>query len=222
MSECWQTHFGIIVKEPILAWHFVGATLRDGRPVPKDGKLLKFDGIPVICERGLHASIHPFDALTYAPGSTICRVKCAGTVVHEEDKLACTERTIVARADATEMLRYFARMQALSVLDNYPNPSDAVLDWLMTGEEDVRSAACNATRRAIWHAGANVAHSAIQSAFWSTLWSTAPTGAVSAAFNAVRNAAYSSAWNPTVTGNISPRRAARDLLLQLVEEGFSR
>jgi hypothetical protein len=47
----------------VRAWHFVGATLRDGSPIPADGNVLKFNGDPVLCETGLHASQHPFDAL---------------------------------------------------------------------------------------------------------------------------------------------------------------
>ena len=133
-------------RKSILAWHFVGATLRDGRPVPKDGEKLKFDGTPIMCERGLHASRHPFDALRYAPGSVLCRVRCGGTIIEAEDKLVCTERTILARADATEGLRYYARQRALSVIESYPGePAGAVLDWLM-GDDSARSAAESATR----------------------------------------------------------------------------
>src|SRR4051812_47432285 len=105
--------------EKVLAWHFVGNALRDGRPIPADGELLKFDGTPILCQRGLHASLHPYDALNYAPGPILCRVECSGTIIRGDDKLVCTERTIIARADATEAMRYFARYQALSAIDNW-------------------------------------------------------------------------------------------------------
>jgi hypothetical protein len=29
------------MKDHVLAWHFVGATLRDGRPIPPDGEWKK-------------------------------------------------------------------------------------------------------------------------------------------------------------------------------------
>ena len=45
------------------AWHFVGDTLRDGRPVQPDGITLRHDGQLALCESGLHANAHPFDAL---------------------------------------------------------------------------------------------------------------------------------------------------------------
>ena len=52
----------------IRAYHFVGDELRDGRPVPPVGEWLVHDGPVKMCESGLHASRHPFDALMYAPG----------------------------------------------------------------------------------------------------------------------------------------------------------
>lgn len=82
--------------------------MRDGRAVPADGEWLEHrDGI-VLCERGLHASRHPFDALTYAPGSVLCRVECAGDIVEGHDKLVSSRRRIVARMDATDLLFYAA------------------------------------------------------------------------------------------------------------------
>ncbi len=116
------------------AWHFVNSTLRDGAPIPADGVMLKFDGTPILCEQGLHASLHPFDALQHAPGGTLCLVECGGIVVHGDDKLVCTERTILARMDSVPLLRHFARMQALSVVHLW-EPPEVVLDYLMTGDE---------------------------------------------------------------------------------------
>lgn len=147
----------------VRAYHFVGKRLRDGRPVPKDGVKLFFHGKPILCEQGLHASRHPFDALNYAPGQILCLVDIGGQIVEDEDKLVGTERTIIRRIDATKLLRYFARMQAVSALDHWEdNPPDVVLDWLMTGDVSLRSAA------------------------WSAAWSAA---AESAAWSAARSAA---------------------------------
>ena len=47
----------------MMAYHFVNATLRDGRPVPPDGEWLEHDGAVVMCESGLHASLTPWQAL---------------------------------------------------------------------------------------------------------------------------------------------------------------
>ena len=129
----------------VLAWHFVGDTLRDGRPVPADGVTLRHDGPLVMCESGLHASIDPFDALQYAPGATLCRVHCAVDIVKGDDKLICRERTILRRMDATELLSYFARMRALSVIHLWDAPQ-VVCDYMMTGDESIRDAAWAAAR----------------------------------------------------------------------------
>ena len=128
------------------AWHFVGDTLRDGRPVPADGITLRHDGPLLMCRSGLHASLHPWDALKYAPGSTLCLVEAGGETEHEPDKLVCMERTIIARMGAEPLLRYFARQQALSVVHLWNAPQE-VLDYLM-GDDDARDATRDAARDA--------------------------------------------------------------------------
>src|SRR5690606_14687195 len=123
------------------AWHFVNKTLRDGRPVPKDGEWLKHEGEVVICETGLHASVRVLDALQYAPGSTICRVTCRGIVTKHDDKFVCTERRIDWRIEnADDVLRAFARKAALSVIHLWDAP-DVVRQYLETGNENLRAAA---------------------------------------------------------------------------------
>lgn len=129
--------------ESVLAWHFCGATLRDSRPIPADGETLHHAGKLVMCERGLHASERIIDALKYAPGETVCRVRCGGEIVRDADKLICSERTILWRLDATQLLHGFARRCALDVTHLWAAP-EIVLEYLRTGEEARRNAACNA------------------------------------------------------------------------------
>jgi len=124
----------------IRAWHFVGRTLRDGSSIPPDGVTLRCEGELRMCVFGLHASRDPFDALHYAPGTTLCLVECGGKIIEGTDKLVCSERTIIARMDVSELLRYYARMQALSVVHLW-EPSDVVLDFLMTGRSAAYAAA---------------------------------------------------------------------------------
>jgi hypothetical protein len=132
------------------AWHFVGDTLRDGRPIPADGVKLIHPREPMMCVSGLHASLDPFDALEYALGPNLCLVECGGTVLHQQDKLVCTERTILARMDAGPLLLHFARQQALSVVHLWDAPP-VVLDYLM-GDDAARAAAMAATCDAAWAA----------------------------------------------------------------------
>jgi hypothetical protein len=166
----------------VLAWHFVNDTLRDGRLVPAVGEKLVFKDKPILCRQGLHASIDPFDALQFAPGPVLCRVKCGGTILTASDKIVCTERTILASMDFTTVLRYFARMQALSVIHLWDAP-DVCLDYLMTGDESIRAAARAAARDAARDAaGAGDA-----------AWAAARAAARDAAWAAARDAAWAAA-----------------------------
>jgi HEAT repeat protein len=123
----------------VIAYHFVADTLRDGRPVPADGEWLVHDGDLVMCESGLHASLHPYDALQYAPGPILCMVQCED-VTNGDDKLVCRRRKIVRRIDATTLMRRFARESALSVIHLWDAP-DVVRRYLETGDESLRAAA---------------------------------------------------------------------------------
>ncbi len=142
-----------------IAYHFVGATLRDGRPVPPDGETLVHSGELKMCVAGLHASLHPFDALRYAPGATLCKVEVFGKILEDKDKLCAQKRRIIARFDATELLYKFARLQALSVIDNWDAP-DVVRQYLTTGDESLRRAASRAAQSAASCATPRAARSA--------------------------------------------------------------
>ena len=173
------------------AWHFTADKLRDGRPLPRNGRWLKHDGPVEICKSGLHASREPFDALQYAPGARLHLVELADVVDQQSDKVVARKRKIIASIDATELLRYFARMQAVSCLDAWTaNSLDAVLDYLMTGDPELRSAAWSAARSAARSAAESAAESAARSAARSAAenaaWSAAESAAGSAAESAAR------------------------------------
>ena len=137
----------------VRAYHFTSTKLRDGTPIPVIGHKLVFKGKPILCEQGLHASLHPFDALQYAPGPFLDIVEMSGTIIYGNDKLVATERTRIKGIDATAMLRLFARQQALSVLHLWPNAPAVVRKYLETGDESLRKAAW-AAARAAWAAWA--------------------------------------------------------------------
>ena len=174
------------------AWHFVGATLRDGSPVPDDGVTLRHNGDLELCASGLHASRRVIDALQYAPGSTLCRVKCGGEIIEGDDKLVCSERTIVYRIDVEHLLRAFARQCALDVIHLWDAPA-VVREYLTTGDgalsgdaaeaaHDAVRAAANAARFAAW-AAAEAAEAAKAAA-----WAAARDAAEAAARFAARAA----------------------------------
>jgi hypothetical protein len=151
-----------------LAYHFVGATLRDGRPVPADGEWLVHEGDAVMCESGLHASRHPLDALQYAPGATLCLVECDDIVDEGADKLVCRRRRIVKRIDSTELLWEASRKFALFVIHFWDAPT-TVREFLETGDETKRAAA----RDAAWDAARDAAWDAARAAAWDAAWDAA-------------------------------------------------
>jgi hypothetical protein len=124
----------------VLAWHFVWKTLRDGRAIPKDYVTLVHEGELVMCKSGLHASRRLIDALLYATGNTVCRVRCSGKIIEDKDKLVCSDRKILWRINASNLLRQFARKQALTVGHLWDMP-DVVRRYLETGDESIRAAA---------------------------------------------------------------------------------
>ena len=160
----------------IRAYHFVSTTLRDGRPIPADGEWLEHDGPVVICESGLHASKTPWDALQYAPGATLCLVECEGDIAEQSDKLVCRRRRIVARFDATDLLRTHARKSALSVIHLWDAPA-VVREYLETGDESkrdaARDAAWDAARDAAREAARAAARDAAREAAWEAAWDAA-------------------------------------------------
>src|ERR1700675_1704306 len=163
------------------AFHFVADTLRDGRPIPKTGVWLQHVGYIEICEAGLHASFHVSDALSFAPGATLCLVEVDQIVDKESDKLVCRRRKILSRFDATKLLRADARTNALSVLKNWQSEiPQSVRDWLTTGREEFRSAAESAAWSAAWAAY----RPAYRSAAWSAAWCAAESAAWAAYWSA--------------------------------------
>ena len=194
-------------------WHFLyaGGRLRTGEEAPEDGVWLTTDKAR-ICESGLHGSKHPFDALKYAPGPLLCLCEFGEIKGDHGDKFVSRSRRIIARMDATEMLMYFARMQALSVVHAFAAP-DVVLDYLMTGKD--RSAARSAAEAAVEAAAWSVARAAA----WSAAEAAAETAAWSAAWSAAEAAAESVAWSAV---EAAARSAAREEFAGLVYECFER
>jgi hypothetical protein len=146
------------------AYHFHnGHTLRDGRPLPPIGKWLEHEGPLVPCESGLHASEHPFDALTYAPGANLDMVELDGEIIphgQPTDKFCARRRKRLRSIDATELLRAFARRVALDVLPLWHDAPVVVRKYLETGDETIRASAWDAARDAAWAAARDAARDA--------------------------------------------------------------
>lgn len=131
------------------AWHFVGGDRRlgDGNTVAAGYVYSVPENSIALCRWGLHAARRAIDALQYAPGPVVCKVRCGGRIVEDGDKLVCSRREVLAMADATEALRSFARRCAQDVLHLWDAPQ-VVRQYLTTGDESIR----DAVRSAAWAA----------------------------------------------------------------------
>ena len=181
------------MSKPVLAYHFTdGYHLRDGAPL-EVGREYVFDGDPVMCARGYHASRHVFDALKYAPGSILSRVECREITDECDDKIVCKRRTVIQTIDATDLLLRFARMCALDVIHLWDAP-DVVVRYLKTGDESLRDAA----RIAAWDA---------RSAAWDT-------------GDAARDAAWAAAWAARAAAKDAAMQGKRVRLARMVNQAF--
>ncbi len=190
-----------------LAWHFTADRLRDGRPIPPVGETLRHEGSLAMCESGLHASVRALDALQYAPGFRVHRVRCGGQMLHGNDKLVCSERTILWSADASEVLPAFARWCALQVVDLWDAP-EIVKTYLHSGDESLQAAAAAAAARAAEAAAwaAARAAEAAEAAAWAAEAAEAAARAAAAAAARAAEAAEAAAWAAVM--NCEDRKAA--------------
>ena len=108
------------MNDTVEAWHWI-APDRMTRYAPRVpivvGETLRVEPPIALCERGLHASLRALDALQYAPGTIVCRVRMSGDIVRGDDKLVATERTVLWMYDATRVLHEFACWCATQALD---------------------------------------------------------------------------------------------------------
>jgi hypothetical protein len=205
----------------VLAWHFVNAS----RTLQYDAESLAVEPgyiysiadheTPALCECGMHGSRRAIDALQFAPGPVICRVRIFGDVREDKDKLVGRHREVLWMADATEALH---RMSVWAVR-NTPLPDGRKVWDLLTDERSrravevkelwidgkatdveldaardaagARDAARDAARAAAWAA----ARDAAWAAAWDSAWAAARAAAWAAAWDSAWDAAADAAWD---------------------------
>ena len=162
------------------------------------GKTHIIKGEIIPCRNGLHLSTKIMDALSYAKGNIVYRVKGHGEVVpHDGNKFVCSKRTYIAGGiNIEQTLRKFARMCALDVINLWPAP-DVVVEYLKTGNVGLRGSA----RHSSWaSARASAMDSAMDSA-WASATASATASAMDSAWDSAWASArasamaWASAWN---------------------------
>ena len=139
----------------------------DGRK-PEVGKTHTVKCDLALCNAGLHGSVKATDALQYAKSSRLWLVDITGKVQSGEDKVCGKRRKYLAVADVELILREHARWCALQVVHLWDVPQ-IVLDYLNTGDEDLRSAA----RAAAWAAARAASWDASRASAWAASWDAA-------------------------------------------------
>ena len=167
-------------------WHFARNNRKlgydDGREIIV-GETLKVPPPIKLCERGLHASKRAIDALRYAPGAYVCAVTLGGIIQHGDDKSVATERTVIAAADATNLLFRFSIDCAARAMERCDWDHEDSWSALAIREAHMQGLADDAALSAAW--------SAARSAAWSAAESAAEAAARYAAEAAARYAARS-------------------------------
>ena len=202
----------------MLAWHFLSEDKRlgygDGRLV-EVGATLECKGKPALCSNGMHGSARLIDALRYANGPIVCRVKIDGDVIEDDDKLCGRRRTVLWLLDATRILHEFACACAEDALALVERPDarsveaiEAKRKWLndeITDEE--LAAAWDAAEAVAGNAALYAASADAEAVSWAAASACAWAAAWAAARDAASAAALASAWDDA---RADARAAARD------------
>ena len=183
-----------------------------------------------LCEWGLHASKRLIDALGYAPGAFLYEVELSGKMIVGGDKIVAEHRTYLRAIDATEILRAFARKQAMINIEKIEpycneNEYEIILNWLKTGDETLKTAAYYAAYSAANAAADYVAYAAACSAACSAAHSAANSAArsaYSAARSAADSAAYSAADSACSAANAAACSAANEMLTEMILAEFEK
>ena len=203
----------------VLAWHFLredGKLNYLDKEPPPDGETLVHSGEIELCSSGLHASKNLWDALSYAPGPVLCRVRMGGTIKNGNDKLVASERTILWRLDAPTMNRVL-RLWACWCIRN-TKISDGRTVWDLLTDPRSRNAVEVAERFANGYATKEELAAAWDAAR-DAAWDAAGAAAVAAAWDAAGAAARAAARDAAVA---AARAAATKQLLKMVNDEHKR
>ena len=208
----------VSAEATVFGWHFLrDDSTRDQDGVPIDpGATETWDGPLSLCESGLHFCVRPMDALRYAQGALIRRVRLSGSILQPDgsDKGCATVRTELWRADVSALLHEFACDVAEQTLDRVaaaggsvdPRSREAIATkrrWLrgeasaeeLAAARAAAGAAAGAAARAAARAAAkDAALAAAGAAAKDAALAAAGAAAWDAAGAAAGDAAWAAAW----------------------------
>ena len=186
-------------QSPLLAWHFLPADrrLRFGdRRLAEPGRTLTVSPPLLLDSRGLHASVRPIDALSYAPGPILCRVALSGEILEDKDKVCAEHRTVLCMADATRALHLFACDEAERALQIAKVDEPRCAAAIKTKRRWLDGEATDEELDAAWAAAWDVDRVIDKGVGWGVGWARAAVRATA------RAASGSTAW-------LAAREAAR-------------
>ena len=213
-----------------IGWHFLpenGKCRWGNHRKPQVDKTVAVKLPLSLCEHGLHASKDILDALKFAPGPILCKVRLSGKILEGDDKACATRRTVLAMADITNELHLFACWCATRALkkanvtdERCWNTIKVKRAWLKgkatDGELDAaRGAARGAARDVAWDAARGVAWDAARG----VARGAARDAALVAAWDAARGVAWDAAW---VTARdaawVTEKKIQRKKLLSMIKD----
>jgi hypothetical protein len=173
------------VNKSIEAWKFLkdnGCSGCGSEPAWSVGEKRTITAPLELCSVGYHASLTPHQALEFAQGGKLARVRLSGKILKGDDKVCAETCEILEIRDVTSVLHEFACCVAESALG-------------MAGVEDDRSWNAIEAKRAwlrgeISDAAMDAAWDAARDAAWDAAWDAARAAAWAAARDAARDAAW--------------------------------
>lgn len=198
-------------RNVIWGWHFVGADLRlthDAKDVTvAPGYIYTYEGESLRhCNqegkaRGLFACREAFDALYYANGPVICRVRSWGDVIEDGNKLVSRHREVLAMKNVSMELRWFGCWCVRQIWDQLIDE-----DSRHAVETAEAYALGKATHKELTTARAR-AWGAARNASWAAAWTAAWNVTCGDAWVAARDAAMEATW---ATNWVASKNAAKE------------
>lgn len=183
------------MSEPLIAYWFAmadkqGRAYSPNKPDEKwtVGQARTLNGEIIPCRYGFHGSSTLWQALDYAPGPLACKVELSGTIVQEHDKLAASQKTLLAAVNVERELRLFAADCAERVLHIFEleYPHDDRPRKAIAAARDYADGRIDYAAMAAANAAANAAALVLP---WRSAWAAA-WAAGTAAWVAARSAAW--------------------------------